>query len=170
MRDLQATAGNRAVSDLVAGTGPVLQGSFFGGAFGGMEDWIAKQAVEGRSSFDPGVKDDPGSAAMKQEPSEGSQKFDGSEKWDGSEKFDASDKWDGAGKVDQPGWDGAAKADAPGWEGAAKTDSPGWVDASEKWDGSQKFDASDKWDASQKSEADLASKDDEFDQEPSVKW
>ena len=134
LRDLQATAGNRAVSDLVEGSRPTVQGSFFGGAFGGLEDWLAKESAGARPGFDAGMKQDPGDASVKQEPSDNSMKIgDASDKWDPSQKFDASDKWETTPEVD----------------------------ASDKWDGSQKVDASDKWDASDKSEPDMASKADD---------
>ena len=124
--DLQATAGNRAVSDLVAGSRPAVQGSFFGGAFGGLEDWLAKESSGATPGLDASMKGDPGDASMKQEPSDNSMKIaDASDKWDPTQKFDASDKWDASQKFD----------------------------ASDKWDASQKLDASDKWDASQKFDA-----------------
>src|SRR5207245_9978299 len=52
IRDLQATAGNRAVGDLVAGSGPTLQGSFFGTAFGGLEDWLGEESSVGNACAD----------------------------------------------------------------------------------------------------------------------
>jgi hypothetical protein len=170
IRDLQATAGNRAVSDLVEGSRPTVQGSFFGGAFGGLEDWLAKESSGARPGFDAGMKQEPGDASMKQEPGDASmkigdasdkwdpsQKFDASDKWVASQEFDASDKWDGSQKLDASDkWDGSQKLDASDkWDGSQK------LDASAKWDGSQKLDASDKWDASDKSEPDMASKGDE---------
>jgi len=135
IRDLQATAGNRAVGDLMAGSGPTLQGSFFGTAFGGLEDWLGEESSGGRSGVDASSKAEVADSSMKETPSDNSMKVaDASDKWDASQKFDASDKWDASQKFD----------------------------ASDKWDASQKLDASDKWDASEKSELGLASKDDEL--------
>ncbi|HEX9097158.1 MAG TPA: hypothetical protein VF990_13795 [Candidatus Dormibacteraeota bacterium] len=133
--DLQATVGNRAVGDLMAGSGPVLQGSFFGGPFGGLEEWLGEESPGGSSSFDASSKAEVADASMKEAPSDNSMKVAyGSDKWDASQKVDASDKWDASEKLD----------------------------ASDKWDASEKLDASDKWDASAKSELGLASKDDEL--------
>jgi hypothetical protein len=164
IRDLQATAGNRAVSDLVAGSRPAVQGSFFGGAFGGLEDWLAKESSGATPGFDASMKEEPADASMKQEPSDNSMKAaDASDKWDPSQKIDASDKWDGSQK-----FDASDKSDASQkFDASDKWDASQKFDASDKWDASQKFDASDKWDASQKfdasdkSEPDLASKGDE---------
>jgi hypothetical protein len=157
IRDLQATAGNRAVSDLVEGSHHTVQGSFFGGAFGGLEDWLAKESSGARPGFDAGMKQEPGDASMKQEPSDNSMKIDASEKLDPSQKFDASDEWDASQKLDASDkWEASQKLDASDkWDGSQK------LDASDKWDASQKFDGSDKWDASDKSQADMASKGDE---------
>ena len=147
IRDLQATVGNRAVGDLMAGSGPVLQGSFFGRSFGGVEDWLGEESSGGRPGLDPGSKAEAADASMKETLSDNSMKgADASEKWDPSQKFDASDKWDASQKFDASDkWDASQK-----------------LDASDKWDASQKLDASDKWDASEKSELGLASKDDEL--------
>jgi len=147
IRDLQATAGNRAVGDLVAGSGPTLQGSFFGTAFGGLEDWLGEESSGGKSGADASSKAEVADSSMKETPSDNSMKVaDASDKWDASQKFDASDKWDASQKFDASDkWDASQK-----------------LDASDKWDASQKFDASDKWDASEKSELGLASKDDEL--------
>jgi hypothetical protein len=135
IRDLQATVGNRAVGDLMAGSGPTLQGSFFGSGFGGLEDWLGEESSGGRSGLDASSKADVADASMKAMPSDTSMKVaDASDKWDASQKFDASDKWDASQKFD----------------------------ASDKWDASQKFDASDKWDASEKSDLGPASKGDEL--------
>src|SRR3989442_1829201 len=126
IRDLQATAGNRAVGDLIAGSRPTLQGSFFGTAFGGLEDWLGEESSGGRSGLDSTGKAEVADASMKETPSDSSMKVaDASDKWDASQKFDASDKWDGSQKFD----------------------------ASDKWDASQKLDASDKWDAAQQLDA-----------------
>lgn len=136
MQGLQATAGNRAVTDLVGQAGPALQGSFFGGGFGGIDEWMAKESPAAAPGFDPSVKQETSDGSMKEEPADQSMKAgpDASDKWDGSEKFDASDKWDASQKVDT----------ADKWDASQKDD------ASDKWDGMQKFDASDKWDASEK--------------------
>src|SRR6266487_1960715 len=135
IRDLQATAGNRAVGDLMAGSRPTLQGSFFGDAFGGLEDWLGEESSGGRSGPDATGKAEVADPSMKETPSDNSMKVaDTSDKWDASQKFDASDKWDASQKFD----------------------------ASDKWDASQKLDASDKWDASEKSGLELASKEDEL--------
>ena len=144
IRELQAMAGNRAVGDLMAGSGPTLQGSFFGTAFGGLEDWLGEEPSGGRSGPDPTGKADLADASMKETPSDNSMKVaDASDKWDASQKFDASDKWDASQKFDASDkWDASQK-----------------FGASDKWDASQKLDASDKWDASQKSELELTSKD-----------
>jgi hypothetical protein len=146
IRNLQATAGNRAVSDLMQGSRPALQGSFFGGAFGGLEDWLAKESSGPTRGFDPSTKEEHGDASMKEEPSDSSMKVaDASDKWDPSQKVDASDKWDASQKFDASDkWDEAQ------------------TDASDKWDASQKLEATDKWDASDKSETDFASKGDEM--------
>jgi len=159
IRDLQATVGNRAVGDLMAGSGPVLQGSFFGGPFGGLEDWLGDEFSGGRSRFDASSKADVADTSMKETPSDNSMKVaDASDKWDASEKLDASDKWDASQKFDASDkWDASEKLDASDkWDASQK------FDASDKWDASQKFDASDKWDASEKSELGLASKDEEL--------
>jgi hypothetical protein len=146
MRDLQATAGNRAVSDLVGKAGPTLQGRFFGGGFGGIEEWMAKESPAPAPSFDPTVKQDSSDASMKEEPSDQSMKADASDKWDGSEKFDAADKWDSSEKEDvSDKWDSSKKEDV-----------------SDKWDSSEKEDVSDKWDASEKTQPEFASKGDEL--------
>jgi hypothetical protein len=183
IRDLQATVGNRAVGDLMAGSGPVLQGSFFGSAFGGLEDWLGEESSGGRPGLDPGSKAEAADASMKETLSDNSmkgadasekwdpsQKFDASDKWDASQKLDASDKWDASQKLDASyKWDASQKLDASDkWDASQKLDaSDKWdasqkLDASDKWDASQKLDASDKWDASEKSELGLASKDDEL--------
>ena len=147
IRDLQATAGNRAVGDLMAGSRPTLQGSFFGAAFGGLEDWLGEETSGGRSGPDASGKAEVADPSMKEAPSDNSMKVaDTSDKWDASQKFDASDKWDASQKLDASDkWDASQK-----------------FDASDKWDASQKLDASDKWDASEKSGLELASKDDEL--------
>ena len=44
IRELQATAGNKAVSDLIGHSGPALQRVFSRGAFGVSEDWMAKES------------------------------------------------------------------------------------------------------------------------------
>jgi hypothetical protein len=114
MRDLQATAGNRAVSDLVAGSRPYVQGSFFGGTFGGLEDWLTKESSGATPGLDPSMKEDrPGDASMKQEPSDNSIKVaDASDKWDASQKDDASDKWDASQKFDASDkWDASDKSE-----------------------------------------------------------
>jgi hypothetical protein len=161
LRDLQSSAGNRAVSDLVSGAGPAVQGNFFGGAFGGLEDWIAKQAPQSRPSFDPSIKEDPGVAGMKEEPSDGSLKAgDASDKFDGSDKFDASDKFDGSDKFDA----------SQKYDGSDKFDAGDKFEGPEKWDASEKFDASEKWDGSEKSEGDLASKDDQLEAKTAEGW
>jgi hypothetical protein len=149
IRDLQGTAGNRAVSDLVAGSHRAVQRSLFGGGFGGVEDWMAKESSGSAPGFDPSMKQEASDASMKEEPSDNSMKVgDASDKWDASQKFDASDKWDPSQKVDPSDtWDSSQKVDASDkWDASEK------VDASDKWDSSQKVDASDKWDASQKLE------------------
>ena len=159
IRDLQATAGNRAVGDLMAGSRPTLQGSFFGNAFGGLEDWLGEEASGGRSGPDASGKAEVADPSMKEAPSDNSMKVaDTSDKWDASQKFDASDKWDASQKLDASDkWDASQKFDASDkWDASRK------FDASDKWDASQKFDASDKWDASEKSGLELASKDDEL--------
>ncbi len=147
IRDLQATAGNRAVGDLMAGSGPSLQGSFLGTAFGGLEDWLGEESSGGRSGVDASSKAEVADSSMKETPSDNSMKVaDASDKWDASQKVDASDKWDASQKFDASDkWDASQK-----------------FDASDKWDASQKFDASDKWDASEKFGLGLASKDDEL--------
>src|SRR3989454_12572780 len=147
IRDLQATAGNRAVGDLMAGSRPTLQGSFFGTAFGGLEDWLGEASSGGRTGLDATGKTEVADTSMKETPSDNSMKdADASDKWDASQKLDASDKWDASQKFDASDkWDASQK-----------------FDASDKWDASQKFDASDKLDASEKSELGLASKDDEL--------
>lgn len=133
--DLQSTVGNRAVGDLMAGSRPTLQGSFFGTPFGGVEDWLEEESSGGRAGIDASSKAEVADASMKETPSDSSMKVaDASDKWDVSQKFDASDKWDVSQKFD----------------------------ASDKWDASQKFDASDKWDAAQKSEPGIASTGDEL--------
>jgi hypothetical protein len=147
IRDLQATVGNRAVGDLIAGSRPVLQGSFFGSPFGGLEDWLGEESSGGRPGLDPGSKAEAADASVKGTPSDNSMKVaDASDKWDPSQKFDASDKWDASQKL----------------EASDKWDASQQFDASDKWDASQKLDASYKWDASEKSELGLASKDDEM--------
>ena len=159
IRDLQATVGNRAVGDLMAGSGPVLQGSFFGRSFGGVEDWFGEESPGGRPGLDPSSKAEAADASMKETLSDNSMKVaDASDKWDASQKFDASDKWDASQKLDASDkWDASQKLDASDkWDASEK------FEASDKWDASQKFDASDKWDASEKSELGLASKDDEL--------
>ncbi len=159
IRDLQATAGNRAVGDLMAGSRPTLQGSFFGNAFGGLEDWLGEESSGGRSGPDATGKAEVADPSMKEAPSDNSMKVaDTSDKWDASQKFDASDKWDASQKFDASDkWDASQKFDASDkWDASQK------FDASDKWDGSQKLDASDKWDASEKSGLELASKDDEL--------
>src|SRR3989442_11806719 len=165
IRDLQATAGNRAVGDLVAGSGPTLQGSFFGTAFGGLEDWLGEESSGGKSGADASSKAEVADSSMKETPSDNSMKVaDASDKWDASQKFDASDKWDASQKFDASDkWDASQKLDASDkWDASQK------LDASDKWDASQKLDASDKWDASQKSELGPASKDDELGSELEV--
>src|SRR5437870_9423658 len=145
IRDLQATAGNRAVSDLLAGRRPAVQGSFFGGAFGGLEDWLAKESSGGTPGFDASMKGESGDASMKEGPSDNSMKVaDASDKWDPSQKFDASDKWDASQKFEASDkWDASEKLDASDkWDASQK------LDASDKWDDSQNFDASDIWDVS----------------------
>ena len=164
IRDLQATAGNHAVSELMEGSRPAVQGSFFGGAFGGLDDWLAKDSSRATPGFDASMKAEPADASVKQETSDNSVKVaDASDKWDASQKFDASDA---SQKLDAP--DASQKFDAP--DASQKfdaSDASQKLDASDKWDVSEKFDASDKWDASQKldasdkSEPDLASKGDE---------
>ena len=135
IRDLQATAGNRAVSDLVSGSGSTLQRSFFDGPFGGLEDWLGEESSGGTSGFDASGKAAGADTSMKETPSDTSVKVaDASDKWDASQKFDASDKWE----------------------------PPEKFDTSDKWDASEKFDTSDKWDASQKSEFDPARKDEQL--------
>jgi hypothetical protein len=116
IRDLQATAGNRAVSDLVAGTRPTVQGSFFGNAFGGAEDWLAKESPGATPGFDASTKEEPRDASMKvadaSDKWDASQKFDASDKWDASQKFDASDKWDASQKFDaSEKWDASGKSE-----------------------------------------------------------
>ena len=87
IRDLQATAGNRAVGDLMAGSGPTLQGSFFGTAFGGLEDWLGEESSGGRSGVDASSKAEVADSSMKETPSDNSMKVaDASDKWDASEK------------------------------------------------------------------------------------
>ena len=171
IRDLQATVGNRAVGDLMAGSGPVLQGSFFGGPFGGREDWLGEESSGGRSGLDPSGKAEVTDSSMTEAPSDNSMKVaDASEKWDASQKLDASDKWDASQKLDASDkWDASQKFDASDkWDASQKLDaSDKWdasekLDASDKWDASEKLDASDKCDASEKSELGLASKDDEL--------
>lgn len=44
IRELQATAGNKAVSDLIGHSGPTLQRVLSRGAFGVSEEWLAKQS------------------------------------------------------------------------------------------------------------------------------
>ncbi len=102
MQDLQATAGNRAVTDLVGHTGPALQGSFFGGGFGGIDEWMAKESPVAAPGFDPSVKQETSDASMKEEPADLSMKAgpDASDKADHSQKVEESDKWDGSEKVD----------------------------------------------------------------------
>jgi len=107
IRDLQATAGNRAVSDMMAGSGPTLQGSFFGGTFGGLDDWLDKESSGGASGFDPSTKAEAGEPTMKEAPSDNSMKvadasdkWDSSDKWEPSEKLDASEKWDASEKAE----------------------------------------------------------------------
>jgi hypothetical protein len=159
IRDLQATAGNRAVTDLVEGSRRAVQGSFFGGAFGGLDDWLAKESSGAPPGFDASMKGEPGDGSMKEEPSDYSMKVaDASDKRDPSQKLDTSDEWDASEKFDASNkWDASDKTDASDkWDPSQKTD------ASDKSDASQKFDATDKWDASDKSEPDLASKGDEF--------
>src|SRR2546428_1962563 len=159
MRDPQATAGNRAVCDLIAGSRPNLQVSFFGTAVGGLEDWLGEESSGGRSGFDSTGKAEVADTSMKETPSDSSMKVaDASDKWDASQKFDASDKWDASQKLDASDkWDASQKFDASDkWDASQK------LDASDKWDASQKLDASDKWDASEKSELGPASKDDEL--------
>ena len=111
--DLQATVGNRAVGDLMAGSGPVLQGSVFGGPFGGLEEWLGEESPEGSSSLDASSKAEVADASMKEAPSDNSMKVaDGSDKWDASEKVDASDKWDASEKLDSSDkWDASAKSE-----------------------------------------------------------
>ena len=162
IRDLQATVGNRAVGDLMAGSGPVLQGSFFGSPFGGLEDWLGGESFGGRPGLDPGSKAEAADASMKETLSDNSMKVaDASHKWDASQKLDASDKWDASQQFDaSDNWDASQKLDASDkWDASQKLDaSDKWdafqkLDASDKWDASQKFDASDKWDGSQKLDA-----------------
>ena len=162
MRDLQATAGNRAVSDLVGKAGPTLQGRFFGGGFGGIEEWMAKESPAAASSFDPTVKQETSDASMKEEQSDQSMKV-GSDKWDGSENGDASYKFDDKG-------DASYKLDEKG-DASDKADGSEKVDTADKWDASDKSDEmtskeegdfSDKWDASEKTQPEFASKDDEL--------
>jgi len=159
IRDLQATAGNRAVGDLMAGSRTTVQGSFFGTGFGRLEDWLGEESAGGRSGPDAAGKAEVADPSMKETPSDNSMKVaDVSDKWDASQKFDASDKWDASQKFDASDkWDASQKLDASDkWDASQK------LDASDKWDVSQKFDASDKWDASEKSEPGLASKGDEL--------
>jgi hypothetical protein len=190
IRDLQATVGNRAVGDLMAGSGPVLQGSFFGSPFGGLGDWLGEESSGVRPGLDPGSKAEAADASMKETPSDNSlkgadasekwdasQKFDASDQWDASQKLDASDKWDASQKFDASDqWDASQKFDASDkWDASQKLDASDKgdasqkFDASDKWDASQKLDASDKWDASEKSELGLASKDDELGSEVAFK-
>jgi hypothetical protein len=172
IRDLQATVGNRVVGDLMAGSGPVLQGSFFGSPFGGLEGWLGEDSSGGRPGLDPGSKAEAADTSMKETLSDNSMKVaDASEEWDASQKHDASDKWDASQKLDASDkWDASQQFDASDkWDASQKLDaSDKWdasqkLDASDKWDAFQKLDASDKWDASEKSELGLASKDDELD-------
>ena len=87
IRDLQATAGNRAVGDLMADSRPTLQGSFFGTAFGGLEDWLGEESSGGRSGVDATAKADVADTSMKETPSDNSMKLaDASDKWDASEE------------------------------------------------------------------------------------
>src|SRR5438046_5966234 len=95
IRDLQATAGNRAVGDLMAGSRSTLRGSFFGAAFGGLEDWLGEESSGGRSGPDAIGKAEVADPSMKETPSDNSMKIaDTSDKCDVSQKFDAADKWD----------------------------------------------------------------------------
>src|SRR5438034_6443442 len=121
IRGLQATAGNRAVGDLMAGSRSTLQGSFFGNAFGGLEDWLGEESSGDRSGPDATGKAEVADPSMKEAPSDNSMKVaDGSDKWDGSQKFDASDKWDASQKLDASDkWDTSEKS---GLELASKDD------------------------------------------------
>src|SRR2546422_4613461 len=99
--DLQATAGNRAVGDLIAGSRPTLQGSFCGTAFGGLEDWLGEESSGGRSGLDSTGKAEVADASMKETPSDSSMKVaDASGKWDASQKIDCSGKLEGSQKID----------------------------------------------------------------------
>ena len=111
--DLQATVGNRAVGDLMAGSGPTLQGSFFGTAFGGLEDWLGEESSGGRPGVDASSKAEVADTSMKETPSDASMKVaDTSDKWDTSQKFDAADKWDASQKFDAADkWDGSEKSE-----------------------------------------------------------
>src|SRR2546428_2168606 len=124
IHELQATAGNRAVGDLMAGSGPTLQGSFFGTAFGGLEDWLGEEPSGGRSGPDPTGKADLADASMKETPSDNSMKVaDASDKWDASQKFDASDNWDASQKLDASDkWDASQDASEKSELGPASKD------------------------------------------------
>ena len=189
IRELQATAGNRAVSDLVTGNRPTVQGSFFGGAFGGLEDWMTKDSPAASAGFDASMKQDSGDASIKEQSSDYSMK---AESGDASIKEQSSDysmkEEPGDASIkeqssdysakEEPG-DGTMKADdaSAKWDGSQNTDAsdkwnpPQQLDGWGKWDASQKLDASDKSDASEKSEPDLASKDDAQESEfEEVRW
>jgi len=124
IRDLQATAGNRAVGDLIAGSRPTLQGSFFGTAFGGLEDWLGEESSGGRSGLDSTGKAEVADTSMKETPSDSSMKVtDASDKWDASQKFDASDKWDASQKLDASDkWDASQDASEKSELGPASKD------------------------------------------------
>ena len=124
IRDLQATAGNRAVGDLIAGSRPSLQGSFFGTAFGGLEDWLGEESSGGRSGLDSTGKAEVADTSMKETPSDSSMKVtDASDKWDASQKFDASDKWDASQKLDASDkWDASQDASEKSELGPASKD------------------------------------------------
>jgi hypothetical protein len=113
IRELQATAGNRAVGDLVSGSGSALQRSFFDGPFGGLEDWLGEQSSGGTSAFDASSKAEAADASMKETPSDTSMKVaDASDKWDASQKSDASSKWEPAEKFDTSDkWDASEKSE-----------------------------------------------------------
>ncbi|HEY8735662.1 MAG TPA: hypothetical protein VIO62_01315 [Candidatus Dormibacteraeota bacterium] len=150
IRELQATAGNRAVSDLVTGNHPTVQGRFFSGAFGGLEDWMAKDTPAAGGGFDASMKEESGDASVKEQSSDASMKEQPSDYSMKDEPGDAS--------VKEQSSDYSMKAD-PG-DASMKVD-----DASDKWDASEKLDASEKWDASEKAEPDLASKEDTLESE-----
>ena len=168
IRELQATAGNRAVSDLVTGNHPTVQGRFFSGAFGGLEDWMAKDTPAAGGGFDASMKEESGDASVKEQSSDASMKEQPSdysmkdEPGDASVKEQSSDysmKADpGDASMKDQSSDYSVKED-PG-DAIMKAD-----DASGKWDASEKLDASEKWDASEKAEPDLAIKEDALESE-----